>query len=835
MTTTSQSPAELAARDDLVTLTIDDIEVSVPKGTLLIRAAELIGIEIPRFCDHPLLDPVGACRQCLVEIPDAGNGRGMPKPQASCTIEVAPNMVVHTQLSSPVAEKAQRGQMEFLLMNHPLDCPICDKGGECPLQNQAMSNGQVETRFEGEKRTYPKPLPISEQVLLDRERCVLCARCTRFSKQIAGDPMIELLERGALQQVGIYENEPFRSYFSGNTIQICPVGALTSADYRFRARPFDLVTTAGACEHCASGCDLRIDHRRGVATRRLAGNDPEVNEEWLCDKGRFAFRYADADDRITHPHVRGEDGNLRAASWSEALRVAAAGLAAANGRVGVLPGGRLTNEDAYAYAKFARIALQTNDIDSRARPVTDEELAFLGAGVAGTGLGVTYTDLENAPTVLLVDFEPEDESPIVFLRLRKAVQKQGTKVFSLAALASKGLTKMSGTLVQTEPGAEAAVLDALAASSGGEGAEPLDVVAAAVRAEGSIILVGERAGVVPGALAAAAALSAATGARLAWVPRRAGERGAIDAGCLPTLLPGGRPVADAAARIDVAADWGVDALPTTPGRDTVGILAAAAAGALGALVVGGVEHTDLPDSAAALAAIETAGFVVSLEVRGSAITERADVVFPVAPVAEKPGTFTNWEGRTRTFGVALPSTGALSDLRVLASLADALGSPIGLPDAATARAELAELTGWDGARMAGPSAQRSPVREPGDVALATWAQLLDAGRLLDGVDSLAKTAPPAVVHVAPAVAAQLGAVDGDLLTVSRRGGSIILPLAIDASMAPGVVWVPANSREGGNVRARLGAVHGSSVQLATAADADGVGYTDDGNAEGGAA
>ncbi|HEY8790035.1 MAG TPA: NADH-quinone oxidoreductase subunit G [Actinopolymorphaceae bacterium] len=832
MTTTSQSPAELAARDDLVTLTIDDIEVSVPKGTLLIRAAELIGIEIPRFCDHPLLDPVGACRQCLVEIPDAGNGRGMPKPQASCTIEVAPNMVVRTQLSSPVAEKAQRGQMEFLLMNHPLDCPICDKGGECPLQNQAMSNGQVDTRFEFDKRVYPKPLPISEQVLLDRERCVLCARCTRFSKQIAGDPMIELLERGALQQVGIYEKEPFRSYFSGNTIQICPVGALTSADYRFRARPFDLVSTGGTCEHCASGCDLRVDHRGGVVQRRQAGDDPEVNEEWLCDKGRFAFRYADGDDRITHPHVRGEDGELRAASWSEALRVAAAGLAAAAGKVGVLPGGRLTNEDAYAYSKFARIALRTNDIDSRARPGTDEELAFLGAGVAGTGLGVTFTDLEKAPAVLLVDFEAEDEGGIVFLRLRKAAQKSQTMVFSIASHATKGLTKMSGTLIPAVPGDEAAVLDALAASSG-EGSEPVDVAAAAVRAEGSVILVGERAGVVPGALAAAVALSAATGARLAWIPRRAGERGAIDAGCLPTLLPGGRPVADAAARIDVAADWGVDSLSATPGRDTAGILAAAAAGDLGALVIGGVEHTDLADAAAALAAIETARFVVSLEVRASAITERADVVFPVAPVAEKPGTFTNWEGRTRTFGVALSSTGAVSDLRVLATLADSLGAPLGLPDAATARAELAELTGWDGARTVGPTAARAPGRAPGEVALATWTQLLDAGRMQDGVDTLAKTAPPALIHLAPAVAAQLGAVDGDSLTVTRRGGSITLPLAIDTSMAAGVVWVPTNSREGGNVRARLGAVHGSSVRLAKAAGANGVGYTDD--ADGGAA
>ena len=302
--------------DTLVTVTIDGYEVSVPKGTLVIRAAEQLGIAIPRFCDHPLLDPVGACRQCLVEIatPDReGNLRPMPKPQASCTIPVSPGMVVKTQMSSAVADKAQQGIMEFLLMNHPLDCPICDKGGECPLQNQAMSNGRPEARFDGEKRTYPKPLPISSQVLLDRERCVLCARCTRFSDQVAGDPFIELLERGALQQVGIYEEQPFESYFSGNTIQICPVGALTSTAYRFRARPFDLVSTPSACEHCASGCSQRTDHRRNRVMRRLAGEDPAVNEEWTCDKGRFAFSYASADDRLTHPLVR-RDGQLVPAS-----------------------------------------------------------------------------------------------------------------------------------------------------------------------------------------------------------------------------------------------------------------------------------------------------------------------------------------------------------------------------------------------------------------------------------------------------------------------------------------------------------------------------------------
>ncbi|HSR22145.1 MAG TPA: NADH-quinone oxidoreductase subunit G, partial [Candidatus Eisenbacteria bacterium] len=555
------------------------------------------------FCDHPLLEPVGACRQCLVEV------EGQRKPMASCTITVAPDMVVRTQMTSPAADKAQHGVMELLLINHPLDCPVCDKGGECPLQNQAMSNGRVETRFSDVKRTFPKPINLSSQVLLDLECCVLCARCTRFSNQIAGDPFIELLERGALQQVGIAAGEPFDSYFSGNTVQICPVGALTGTAYRFRARPFDLVSSPSVCEHCASGCSQRTDHRRGVVLRRLAGDDPEVNEEWNCDKGRWAFTYAR--DRITTPLVRDDDGNLRTASWSEAIGRAAAGLAA--GRTGVLVGGRLTVEDAYAYAKFTRIALATNDIDFRARPHSAEETAFLTSSVAGRR-DVTYADLESAPAVLLAGFEPEDESPIVYLRLRKAVRKHGLPVIAIAPFASRGSDKLSARLLATAPGLEAqALTDA-----------PADVVEA-LSAAGAVILVGERLATVPGALAAATDLASRTGARLAWIPRRAGERGALDAGAFPTLLPGGRAVADAAARADVAAAWGVDALPEAPGRSTHAIVRDAAAGQVQALLVAGVEPADLPDPAQARAALAKAGFVLSLEVRASEVTELADV------------------------------------------------------------------------------------------------------------------------------------------------------------------------------------------------------------------
>jgi len=436
----------------MITVIVDGFEITVPKGTLVIRAAEKLGIQIPRFCDHPLLDPVGACRQCLVHI--EFNGRAFPKPQASCTIPVEPGMIVKTQLTSPVAEKAQKGVMELLLINHPLDCPVCDKGGECPLQNQAMSTGRTESRFEGTKRTFEKPIKISSQVLLDRERCVLCARCTRFSDQIASDPFITLNERGALQQVGIYEKQPFKSYFSGNVVQICPVGALTGASYRFHARPFDLVSSPAACEHCASGGSLRTDVRRGKTLRRLAGDDAEVNEEWNCDKGRWAFKYVTSADRITQPMVRDSSGELRVASWPEALAAAAAGRQ--DKRSGVLVGGRATVEDAYGYSKFARVTLGTNDIDFRSRITSDEERNFLASTVVHSA--PSYRDIDRADHVLLVGFEPEEESPIVFLRINKQVRKRGLKVTTIGTKLSIAAEKLKANFVCVAPGTEAAAV-----------------------------------------------------------------------------------------------------------------------------------------------------------------------------------------------------------------------------------------------------------------------------------------------------------------------------------------------------------------------------------------
>ncbi len=771
--TPEQALLESQTAVEMITVVIDGFEVTVPKGTLVIRAAEKLGIQIPRFCDHPLLEPAGACRQCLVDIEI--NGRAFPKPQASCTIPVENNMIVKTQLTSPVAEKAQAGIMEFLLINHPLDCPVCDKGGECPLQNQAMSSGRPESRFEGVKRTFEKPIAISSQVLLDRERCVLCARCTRFSEQIAGDPFITLNERGALQQVGIYEEDPFESYYSGNTVQICPVGALTGTSYRFRARPFDLVSVDSACEHCASGCAMRTDIRRGKTLRRLAGDDSSVNEEWNCDKGRWAFKYLTSRERVTSPMIRGEDGELHEASWPEAIAFAANGLKGK--RAGVLVGGRSTVEDAYGYSKFARVALKTNDIDFRSRPYSEEETSFLSS--TALGLKTTYKDIDKADQVVLLGFEPEEESPIVFLRIYKQFRKRALKVISDAPVASRGSVKLNAELVS-------------------------DIRSISGITSKSVILVGERLSEKVGALTSAVELAEKSGAKLAWIPRRAGERGALSAGAIATLLPGGRPVSEASARVDVAAAWSVDSLPTNPGRSTSEILHALVVNNLDAVVIGGVDPLDI--SSDALSQLLNS-FVVSLEISHSAVTAVADVVLPVAAVIEKSGSFQDWQGSTRNFDKAIADSLSRSDVRILSMIADEMETPINLPTVAATAREISALGNWDGKALTfEETSEVKPVVSEGKLLLTSWRLLLDLGTLQEGEANLAGTARKATARISKARANKLGVNDGELISISSDLGSLKLPVEI-SEMSDDAIWVPRNSIDS-QVIANLGFVNG---------------------------
>ena len=769
---------------EMITCVIDGFEITVPKGTLVIRAAEKLGIQIPRFCDHPLLEPAGACRQCLVDIEI--NGRAFPKPQASCTIPVEKGMIVKTQLTSPVADKAQKGIMELLLINHPLDCPVCDKGGECPLQNQAMSAGHSESRFEGVKRTFEKPIAISSQVLLDRERCVLCARCTRFSEQIAGDPFITLNERGALQQVGIYEDEPFDSYYSGNTVQICPVGALTGTSYRFRARPFDLVSTNSACEHCASGCSMRTDVRRGKTLRRLAGDDADVNEEWNCDKGRWAFKYEVAKNRITTPMIRNAAGQLQEASWPEALAAAAAGLK--NARAGVLVGGRATVEDAYGYSKFARVTLNTNNIDFRARTHSNEELDFLSAA----SFNATYKDIDKADQVVLVNFEPEDESPIVFLRIYKQVYKRAIKVTSIAPYASRGSEKLKAKLIKVAAGDEVAAISSLSGLT-----------------NKSVVLVGERLTETVGGLSAVLKLINQSSAKLGWIPRRAGECGAVAAGATPNLLPGNRPVTDATARVDIATVWGASSIPTEVGMSTTEIINSD----LQAVLIGGVDPMDIsPDAKIKLAK----KFVVSLEIRQSDITEIASVVLPVAAVVEKSGSFIDWQGNTRSFEAAVDQSLNRSDVRILSMLSDEIGKPINLATVKAARAEFNSIGIWDGPKPVMKSVSPIAVKTvTGDEAILTsWRNLLDKGSLQDGEENLAGTARKSVVVISNSRAAKIGVKESELVRVSNEYGAITLPCLI-ADIEESSIWLARNSLSSQLIR-NLGAVSNTVVKVAKA-------------------
>src|SRR5690625_1175701 len=760
--------------------------------------------------------------------------------------------------------------IEFRLISHPLDCPTCDKGGECPLQNQAMSNGAATSRFRDQKRTFAKPLAISTQILLDRERCIMCQRCTRFQQEIAGDPFIDLQERGAGQQIGTFNADllgfeqdapgtglredlttesalrrtspggepglpgasdqpvgaaaadisgrPFSSYFSGNTIQICPVGALTSSAYRFRSRPFDLVSSPAIGEHDACGAAIRIDHRAGKVLRRQSGEDAAVNEEWISDKDRFAFPWQRAADRITRPLVRNaETGELEATTWQEALHIAADGLAKAkeNGGVGVLPGGRLTVEDAYGYSKFARTILQTNDIDFRSRPHSDEEEAFLANAVAGTGMGTTYTDLENASVVLLLGLEPEDEAATIWLRLRKANRRKQLPVYAVGPYESRGLNKLNGQLIAAAPGTEAEVIDAILA--GKETSEMGEDIVAKLREllnqPGAVVLVGERLASTSGALTSALELATKTGAQLAWVPRRAGDRGAVEAGALPQLLPGGRPVSDAQARVDAGAVWGIESLPVEPGRNFSEILEAAANKELSGLVIGGVELADLPSPSVARSAIGSAEFVLSLEVRTSDVTELAHVVLPVAPPSEKAGTYLNWEGRVRGFERALESN-AMSDHRVLNSIADEMDDYLGLASAPIAFAELEEFDGWEGERAGAPEAKSADVPSvaAGQAVLATWKQLLDLGRGQDGEPYLAGTQRLPVARISAQTAAASSIIEGGLIEISNANGKISLP-AVICDMPDGVVWVPTNS-QGSRVRETLEADAGAVVEIA---------------------
>jgi NADH-quinone oxidoreductase subunit G len=667
-----------------VTLTIDGREVAAPEGAMLVDGAKYGDIEIPVFCYEPKLgQPVGACRMCLVEI------EGIPKLQTACSTPVKDGMVVHTQTDR--VRVAQQAVVEFLLVNHPLDCPVCDKGGECPLQDISYGWGGGRSRFIEPKRHFQKPLELSPLVAIDRERCILCYRCVRFSQEVAEDYQLVLLERGAHSYVGTFDGHPYVAPFSGNIIELCPVGALTSRPYRFRARPRDIENAGSVCTLCPAQCNVAFTVRDERVLRVLAREHDEVDDGWLCDKGRFAYQSIHVDERITEPLVR-DGGELRPVSWERALEAAAV-LGKHKGRVGAIVGGETTNEEAFLLQRMLREGLDSSDIDSRCGSSLPLDLT---RALAAPALQAAVPDLEFAHTVLVLDCEPVDDAPVLDLRIRKGVRRRGVKL-AVATSRPSALDPSAQAIVRFAPGAGEAFLAALGAALGSEGnlgelaaaagAEAGDVRALAEllteTGEDVVIVWGERLSEGErGAHAARALLSvserlglaARDGAGLLEIPAGANGRGLREVGALPHAAPGLGSVA-------------------SPGRSSPEIASAAAEGEVTALYLLHADplrtHPDrrLWESALAKAAV----VVAHSSLLTDALREHATVVFPSDSYAEKEGTVVHPDGRVQRLR---PAIGRPKDVRadwqVVAEISKRIGHDLGVLTGAAATRQLFE-------------------------------------------------------------------------------------------------------------------------------------------------
>ena len=791
-----------------VTVTINGVEIEAEPGELLIDAAERTGTYIPRFCYHSRMKPVGMCRMCLVEV-DAGRG---PALQPSCMIPVSDGMTVDTE--SDATKKAQDGVLEFLLINHPLDCPVCDKGGECPLQDQTMAYGPGESRFVEEKRHYEKPMPISDLVYLDRERCILCDRCTRFADDVAGDTLIHFMDRGNNTQVNTFPDEPFASYFSGNTVQICPVGALTAQPYRFKARPWDLEETVSTAWTDSVGSRITVQSSRNQVLRLLGVDSDAVNWGWLSDKERFAFEALNSEARITAPLVRaGADGELTGIGWGAALDKVAETLTGADpARVGVIGGSRLTNESQYAWAKLAKAIIGTDNVDAQ-----------LGDGLpAEVVLGLPRATIADAcrpgGTIILVGPDPKEDLGALYLRLRHAVVDDGATLIELTPTRTglSGLTKHS---LHPRPGEVGELAHALVTATAGAAIETAgvsaDAIAEAAKAiSGPVTVVLGRASVAESAAAvtdAAVALNRIDGVSFLSALRRGNVHGALDAGLAPGLLPGRQTL-----------DAGCDAWPSVPaaaGMDTASMLTAAADGALDVLVLLGADPlADFPDAELAERALDNAGTVIAVETLPNRSTAGyADVVLPAAGPTESAGTFTNLEGRVSLSAqkVTAPGT-ARADWQIAAEIATRLGADLGVDSVEGIRAELAAVSAvhaalteealatdpvegvlLSGGSIAAPHASGSiaPANDAYSLRLVATRRMYDAGTAVQASASSAGLPAAVQVRLNPVDFDKLGIEVGTLVKVVSGRGELIAPVAADAGVPVGSAAVPANAPE----------------------------------------
>jgi NADH-quinone oxidoreductase subunit G len=812
--------AEAKPQTETVTITVDGKELVVPAGELVIEAAEDNGNYIPRFCWHPRMEPVGMCRMCLVEI-EGPRGTLLT---TSCTARVADGMVVNTQ--SDTVKKAQEGVLEFLLINHPLDCPVCDRGGECPLQDQTMSYGPGESRFVEEKRHFEKPIVISDLVMLDRERCILCARCTRFCEEISGDPLIEFKDRGNYTQVLTFPDEPFASYFSGNTVQICPVGALTARPYRFRARPWDLEAVESSCTHCSVGCRISAQASQNEILRFNGVDNDPTNQGWLCDKGRFGFEFINSGERLSVPLVKGAGGAFVETTWGEALDLVADRLGSVRGdEVAGLGGARGTNEEAFAFGKFLRTIVVTPHLDAQLDDGLDP--AFL----VGVTPRAVIPDLETARTILVWGPDLKEELPVLYLRVRRAAQELGATLVVVHPRRT-GLDDVADHVVRYQPGKGPDVLRRLAAGEG-----DLAAVREALGTGPVVALVGRPGLAEDPRLAEAVAAFARDlpGAGIMALARRSNVYGALDMGLAPTLLPGRVSATSESGRAALEAAWGP--LPIGTGRDAAGILRGLAAGDLKALVLLGADPIrDFPDPAVARAGLEAAEFVVALDLFHNDSNAHADVILPVEGFTESEGTVTNLEGRVQKVNRLVPGPGqARASWSVLDDVARRMGGELAAPSAAALAEEIAavapayagiewDLLDWGEGRrgVVVPSAGASqdvqylPV-DPGlkpvnaRLTLHLARRLYDDGVLSRYGPSLAGLMPEAMVHLHPRDAAARGIAEGETVVISGEQGSLELPAAFDGSLAPGTAFVQYNLPQ----TAGLGAAVAVEVEVAS--------------------
>ena len=767
--TEAEAQAETPPPDpNAVRLTINGREVVARKGDLVIAAAQRVGDYIPRFCYHERMSSVGMCRMCLVDI-DTGRG---PALQPSCMITVAPDMIVDTQSQS--ALRAQEGVIELLLAQHPLDCPVCDKGGECPLQDQAFSHGPGESRYVEEKRHFEKPIPISDLVLLDRERCILCDRCTRFADEVAGDALIHFSSRGNDTQITTFPDEPFASYFSGNTVQICPVGALTAKPYRFKARPWDLEQTESTCTTCAVGCRTVVQSSHDELLRYQGVDSDPVNWGWLCDRGRFNFEAVNSDDRLSAPMVRvGEE--LQPTTWNAALARAAeliteAKAAGGAGSIAVLGGARGTNEDAYAWARLAHDVIGTPHVYPQ-----------MGDGAQINLLGfdrATIDEAANASTIILIAPDLKEELPVLYLRLRDAAQKRRSRIIEFAQKRS-GLSPHAWKTIEYHAGN---VTEAIAAA----GKDPL--IATQIE-QGNVVVVAGRANLAEHPLevgnGVVAALQLAPAAKVLPAMRRGNVVGAVEMGLAP----------------------GVD------GMYASGIAKAAAAGNIECLVLLGCDPlADFPDTDLARRMIAGAPRIISIDTFLTKSNAPADVVLAAAAYGEKSGTTTNIEGRVTTLSEKVTPRGtSRPDWMIAVELADLLGGDLGvssvddLTDAIAANvagfgaATVAALRGArDGIVCTGSlpaaTARLSTIEERNsyDYRLVVGRKLYDNAVGTAKSPSLAHLAPGSQLHLHPLDVERVGSTDGADVKVTSKRASMVFTVVADDTVVRGSAWVPFN-------------------------------------------